>query len=99
MEPDTYRNVAQLLDEKRAGREVYMEQLRARLESDSRAYSISATVSGRPKHIYSIVKKMRGKSLNFDQLFDIRALRVVVPNVKDCYTALSWVHENFAPIE
>ncbi|WP_424953346.1 RelA/SpoT family protein [Comamonas aquatica] len=99
LEPDTYRDIARLLDEKRAEREVYMEQLRARLESGLRAYSISATVSGRPKHIYSIVKKMRGKSLNFDQLFDIRALRVVVPNVKDCYTALSWVHEHFKPIE
>ena len=99
LEPETYRNIAKLLDEKRAEREVYMEQLRGRLESGLRAYSISANVSGRPKHIYSIVKKMRGKSLNFDQLFDIRALRVVVPTVKDCYTALSWVHENFTPIE
>jgi GTP pyrophosphokinase len=51
-----------------------------------------ATVQGRPKHIYSIVRKMRGKSLDFDQVFDIRALRVVVPTVKDCYAALSWVH-------
>ncbi|MGN1056103.1 MAG: RelA/SpoT family protein [Comamonas sp.] len=99
LEPDTYRTIAKLLDEKRAEREVYMEQLRERLEAGLRAYSISANVSGRPKHIYSIVKKMRGKSLNFDQLFDIRALRVVVPNVKDCYTALSWVHEHFTPIE
>jgi GTP pyrophosphokinase len=75
-----------------------MEQLRARLESDLRARSISASVQGRPKHIYSIVKKMRGKSLNFDQVYDIRALRVVVPTVKDCYAALSWVHQRFAPI-
>ncbi|RIX68566.1 bifunctional (p)ppGpp synthetase/guanosine-3',5'-bis(diphosphate) 3'-pyrophosphohydrolase, partial [Acidovorax cavernicola] len=97
--PDTYREIARLLDEKRTEREVFMEQLRARLESDLRAYSISATVQGRPKHIYSIVKKMRGKSLDFDQVFDIRALRVVVPTIKDCYTALSWVHERFTPIE
>jgi hypothetical protein len=55
-------------------------------------------VQGRPKHIYSIVKKMRGKSLNFDQVLDMRALRVVVPTVKDCYAALSWVHEQFTPI-
>lgn len=99
LEPDTYRDIAKLLDEKRAEREVYMEQLRMRLEADLSAYGIKATVSGRPKHIYSIIKKMRGKSLNFDQLFDIRALRVVVPTVKDCYTALSWVHEHFQPIE
>jgi GTP pyrophosphokinase len=99
LEPDTYREVARLLDEKRVERELYMEQLRARLESELRAHSISASVSGRPKHIYSIVKKMRGKSLNFDQVFDIRALRVIVPNVKDCYAALSWVHSQFSPIE
>ena len=99
LEPDTYRDIAKLLDEKRAEREVYMEQLRMRLEADLSAYGIKSTVSGRPKHIYSIIKKMRGKSLNFDQLFDIRALRVVVPTVKDCYTALSWVHEHFQPIE
>ncbi|AVS68229.1 GTP pyrophosphokinase [Paracidovorax avenae] len=99
LEPDTYKQVARLLDEKRAEREVYMEQLRGRLESELRARSISATVQGRPKHIYSIVKKMRGKSLDFDQVFDIRALRVVVPTVKDCYAALSWVHSHFKPID
>lgn len=99
LEPDTYKQIARLLDEKRAEREVYMEQLRGRLESELRARSISATVQGRPKHIYSIVKKMRGKSLDFDQVFDIRALRVVVPTVKDCYAALSWVHSHFKPID
>ncbi|MBS7349977.1 MAG: bifunctional (p)ppGpp synthetase/guanosine-3',5'-bis(diphosphate) 3'-pyrophosphohydrolase [Comamonas sp.] len=99
LEPDTYRHIAHLLDEKRAEREVYMEQLRIRLEAQLRAYSISAAVQGRPKHIYSIVKKMRGKQLSFDQLFDIRALRVVVHSVKECYTTLSWVHQHFTPIE
>ena len=99
LEPETYREVARLLDEKRVEREAYMEQMRARLEADLRAHSISATVQGRPKHIYSIVKKMRGKSLGFDQLFDIRAMRVVVPTVKDCYAALSWVHQQFTPLE
>lgn len=99
LEPETYKQVARLLDEKRAEREVYMEQLRGRLESELRARSISASVQGRPKHIYSIVKKMRGKSLDFEHVFDIRALRVVVPSVKDCYAALSWVHEHFKPID
>ncbi len=98
LEPDTYKEVARLLDEKRAERELYMEQLRARVESALRAQSISATVQGRPKHIYSIVKKMRGKSLAFEQLFDLRALRVIVPSVKDCYQALSWVHSHFTPM-
>ncbi len=99
LEPDTYKKIAKLLDETRVERELYMVALRERLESELRAHSISATVAGRPKHIYSIIKKMRGKSLDFEQLFDIRALRVVVPNVKDCYAALSFVHESFEPIE
>ena len=83
LEPETYRDVARLLDEKRVEREAYMAQLSSRVESELRARSISASVQGRPKHIYSIVKKMRGKSLQFHQVFDIHALRVVVPNVKD----------------
>ena len=98
LEPDTYKHIARLLDEKRIERETHMEQLRTRLEAELRARSISATVSGRPKHIYSIVKKMRGKSLPFDQVYDIRALRVIVPTVKDCYATLSWVHEHFESI-
>ena len=99
LEPDTYKKIAKLLDETRVERELYMVSLRENLESDLRAHSISATVAGRPKHIYSIIKKMRGKSLDFEQLFDIRALRVVVPTVKDCYAALSCVHTKFTPIE
>jgi GTP pyrophosphokinase len=55
-------------------------------------------VQGRPKHIYSIVKKMRGKSLNYDQVYDIRALRIVVASIPDCYAALSWVHSQFASV-
>ena len=98
LEPDTYKRVAGLLDQKRVEREEYVEQLRSRLESELRAQGIRASVHGRPKHIYSIVKKMRGKSLDFDHVFDIRALRVIVPAVNDCYAALSWVHEKFAPI-
>jgi GTP pyrophosphokinase len=98
LEPDTYREIARLLDEKRTEREVAMEQLRTGLEASLRARSIRASVQGRPKHIYSIVKKMRGKSLGFNQLFDLRALRVVVPTIKDCYAALSWVHQEFEPI-
>ncbi|MDF2466583.1 MAG: relA, partial [Ramlibacter sp.] len=98
LEPETYKRVAGLLDQKRVEREEYVEQLRSRLEAELRAQGIRASVHGRPKHIFSIVKKMRGKSLDFDQVFDIRALRVIVPEVNDCYAALSWVHEKFAPI-
>ncbi len=98
LEPDTYREVAKLLDRKRVQREAYVEQLRAQLAADLAAQGIQATVQGRPKHIYSIVKKMRGKSLGFDQVYDIRALRIVVPEIPDCYAALSWVHSQFVPL-
>lgn len=98
LEPDTYRKVADLLDEKRAEREEYVELMRSRLQEELKAQGIRASVFGRPKHIYSIVRKMRGKSLDFDQVFDIRALRVIVPEVKDCYAALSWVHQQFTPV-
>jgi GTP pyrophosphokinase len=98
LEPDTYKQVARFLDEKRAEREEYVEHLRTRLEAELKAQGVRASVHGRPKHIYSIVRKMRGKSLHFEQVFDIRALRVIVPEVKDCYAALSWVHEQFTPI-
>jgi GTP pyrophosphokinase len=97
-DPDTYRQVARLLDEKRAEREAYVERMRAQLEADLNASGINAKVSGRPKHIYSIVKKMRGKSLGFDQVYDVRALRIVVANVPECYAALSWVHSQYAAI-
>ena len=98
LEPDTYKQIARLLDEKRVEREHYMADLCQRLSQDLRAQGIDAQVSGRPKHIYSIVKKMRGKNLPFERVFDIRALRVVVREVADCYQALSWVHEQFTPI-
>ncbi|MEO8247743.1 MAG: bifunctional (p)ppGpp synthetase/guanosine-3',5'-bis(diphosphate) 3'-pyrophosphohydrolase [Burkholderiales bacterium] len=98
LEPQTYKEIAQLLDEKRVQRELQVERLRTELEQELNAQGIRATVQGRPKHIYSIVKKMRGKSLDFDQVFDVRALRVVVPEVRDCYAALGWVHARATPI-
>ena len=98
LEPATYKDIARLLDEKRTERERYMVDLRGRLQQALSEQGIAASVDGRPKHIYSIVRKMRGKSLPFERVFDIRALRVVVPGVADCYQALSWVHEHFVPI-
>lgn len=98
LEPDTYKQVAKLLDEKRAEREASVERLRLQLADELAAQGVHATVQGRPKHIYSIVKKMRGKSLGFEQVYDIRALRIVVPTVPDCYAALSLVHTRFTPI-
>ncbi len=98
LEPDTYREVARLLDQKRSQRESGVEQLRFAMQTALQREGIQATVQGRPKHIYSIVKKMRGKSLGFAQLYDIRALRVIVASVSDCYQALSYVHSHFTPV-
>ncbi|MEY2618695.1 MAG: hypothetical protein RL522_1697 [Pseudomonadota bacterium] len=98
LEPDTYKQVARLLDERRVEREAYVEQVRARLEHELQAQGLHAQVAGRPKHIYSIVKKMRGKSLDFDHVFDVRALRVIVQEVRECYAALSWAHQQFEAI-
>ena len=99
LEPETYQLIARLLDEKRTEREGHIEQLRSQLEQDLASQGVPATVQGRPKNIYSIVKKMRGKSLDFAQVFDILALRVIVQDVKDCYAALAWVHSHFQPID
>lgn len=98
LEPQVYKQVARLLDEKRVEREAHVEQVRHQLEDELRSLGVQASVQGRPKHIYSIVRKMRGKSLDFDQVFDIRALRVIVPRIEDCYTALAHVHAHYAPV-
>ena len=98
LEPETYRQVAHWLDEKRSEREKFMTALVTQFDAALSGIGIKADVQGRPKHIYSIVKKMRGKSLDFERVFDIRALRVIVPSVPDCYAVLSWVHSHFLPI-
>ena len=99
LEPDTYKKTAQMLDEKRVEREQFMETLRAQLELGLNKNGIAALVQGRPKHIYSIVKKMRGKSLDFNQVFDIRAMRVIAADVSGCYAALGFVHAQFTLID
>ncbi len=98
LEPVTYKQIAALLDEKRTEREVYVEQVRTGVQAELSALGVEALVQGRPKHIYSIVKKMRGKSLGFEQVLDVRALRVVVPSAADCYAALALVHARFTPM-
>jgi GTP pyrophosphokinase len=98
LEPETYKLMARLLDEKRTQREASLEALRGQLSNELAAQGLHATVHGRPKHIYSIVKKMRGKSLEFERVYDIRALRIVVLTVLECYAALGWVHSRFVPV-
>jgi GTP pyrophosphokinase len=97
-EPATYKRIAKLLDEKRLERETYVAQAIARLQQELSAANIRAEVSGRPKHIYSIWRKMRGKELDFAELYDVRAFRVIVPDIKDCYTVLGIVHNLWQPV-
>ncbi|CAH2790841.1 MAG: Inactive (p)ppGpp 3'-pyrophosphohydrolase domain / GTP pyrophosphokinase (EC, (p)ppGpp synthetase I [uncultured Caballeronia sp.] len=97
-EPPTYKRIAKLLDEKRVEREAYVTQAIARLQTELATANIRAEVSGRPKHIYSIWKKMRGKELDFSELNDVRAFRVIVDDIKDCYTVLGIVHNLWQPV-
>ena len=98
LEPDRYKQIARLLEEKRVEREAFIAGAIERLQSALAASGVHAEVSGRPKHIYSIWNKMRIKRLDFAQMYDLRALRVIVDDVRDCYTALGMVHEMWTPI-
>jgi GTP pyrophosphokinase len=87
-----YKHIAAALKARRSERERYMEDLKTLLQSEMRAAGIEATIEGRPKHIYSIWRKMQAKQLAFDQLMDIRAARILVNTVAECYAALGVVH-------
>ncbi|NQY86917.1 MAG: GTP diphosphokinase [Colwellia sp.] len=92
LHPQVYKKIAKLLDETRLERERYMDDFVGDLNQQLKDLNINGTVYGRPKHIYSIWKKMQQKSLDFEQLFDVRAVRIVVEKVQDCYSALGIVH-------
>ncbi len=98
LEPDTYKRIARMLDERRVEREQFIVDAVARLKAEVAAIGVKAEVYGRPKHIYSIYNKMRAKRLDFSQIFDLRALRVLVDEVKDCYAVLGIVHQIWTPI-
>ncbi|MBV8030158.1 MAG: bifunctional (p)ppGpp synthetase/guanosine-3',5'-bis(diphosphate) 3'-pyrophosphohydrolase [Betaproteobacteria bacterium] len=98
LEPELYKKIASMLDEKRGEREQYITRTMALLSKELAAAGVLGEIAGRPKHIYSIWNKMRTKGLGFEQLYDVRALRVIVPEVKDCYAALGVVHNLWQPI-
>jgi GTP pyrophosphokinase len=98
LDPQTYRRIAGLLDEKRVEREAFITSTIAAIEAEVAAAGIRASVSGRPKHIYSIYNKMRSKGREFDELYDLRGVRVMVDDVKDCYTVLGVIHNRWTPI-
>ncbi|PJK08779.1 GTP diphosphokinase [Lysobacteraceae bacterium NML95-0200] len=98
LEPDAYRRIARLLDDKRRDREDYIAQFKRELGEAVAAAGIQADVAGRPKHIYSIWRKMQKKNLPFEGLYDLRAVRVLVDETAECYTVLGLVHARWLPV-
>jgi len=92
LEPRTYKEIAKSLEERRLERENYVDEFQIKLNQVLQDADIKATIYGRPKHIYSIWKKMQRKQLDVDELYDLRALRVIVENVTECYTVLGVIH-------
>ena len=98
LDPETYQRIARLIDEKRVDRERYIGGVIALLKGELARSGIAAEVAGRPKHIFSIYKKMSIKNIDFESLYDVRAVRILVESVKDCYAALGLVHQLWSPI-
>ena len=98
LEAATYQQIARLLDEKRTDRERYIEQVKRTLREAMAAQGLSAEIAGRPKHIYSIFKKMQRKNVPIGELYDLRAVRELVDSLADCYAALGVVHATWTPI-
>ncbi|RJG10094.1 GTP diphosphokinase [Pseudomonas cavernicola] len=92
LEPEQYKQIAKLLHERRLDRERFITEVMTQLKTELAATGVQADISGRAKHIYSIWRKMQRKGLEFSQIYDVRALRVLVPEMRDCYTALGIVH-------
>ncbi|EKE84800.1 GTP diphosphokinase [Idiomarina xiamenensis] len=98
LHPSTYKSIAKQLDERRIDRENYIQTFVDDLRQQLRLQGVEADVYGRPKHIYSIWRKMQKKHLDFEQLFDIRAVRIITQSLKDCYAALGLVHTRWRHI-
>lgn len=98
LEPQIYKDIARQLEDKRVEREALIERVVRQLRDALASAAISAEVSGRPKHIYSIWSKMRNKNLKFSQLHDLRAMRVIVEDERDCYAVLAQVHAMWMPM-
>jgi GTP pyrophosphokinase len=98
LEPALYKKIAAQLDERRVDRERYIGRVIVVLREELARAGVQAEITGRPKHIYSIVKKMRRKRVPFEEIYDARAVRILVKEVKDCYSALGVVHNLWTPI-
>lgn len=98
LQPEVYRRIARLLDERRDDREKWIAVAQAQLGDALAKAGLAADIAGRPKHIYSIWRKMQRKGLDFSELYDVRALRVMVDDLASCYAALGIVHTLWTPI-
>jgi GTP pyrophosphokinase len=98
MSPDVYIDIAKMLDSKRIERQSFIDRIVLQLQEELKLAHIDGEVIGRPKHIYSIWKKMQGKSLDFADLYDVRAFRILVADVKSCYAVLGIVHNVWQPV-
>jgi GTP pyrophosphokinase len=98
LEPETYKEIATLIDERRLDRERYIAIIVTRVREELAHAGVNADVRGRPKHIYSIFRKMRRKGVDFNQIYDVRGVRVMVESTGDCYAALGVIHSLWRPI-
>ena len=98
LEPDLYKRIATLLDGKRGEREAYIQRVLDMLRAELEKLGVKAEIAGRPKHIFSIHRKMQSRNVPFEKLYDVRAVRVLVGSVADCYTVLALVHDFWQPI-
>jgi GTP pyrophosphokinase len=98
LQPDIYKEIAENLASRRADREQEMKYVIDGLQSVLSKEAINADISGRPKHIYSIFKKMHRKGVPFEMVFDVRGVRIIVPNIPTCYTSLGVIHTQWRPI-
>ena len=98
LEPETYKELARKIQQRRQDRERYVDRVIQILKDELNKAGIQAEVSGRPKHIYSIWRKMKRKGVDFDQIYDAQGVRIIVNTVKDCYAALGVVHNLWRPI-
>ncbi|GAB4437143.1 MAG: GTP diphosphokinase [Anaerolineae bacterium] len=98
LEPELYKQIASMVDERRINREQYINRVAEKLKAELQLRGIEAEVTGRPKHIYSIWRKMKRKGVNFDQIYDVQAVRVLVDEIADCYAVLGIVHTLWRPV-
>lgn len=98
LEPAAYKRTAQLLDQKRADREFYINDVIQQIQEALGTQDIQANITGRAKHIYSICKKMQRKAVGYNEIYDVRAIRILVPTIRECYATLGIVHSIWQPI-